>query len=99
MKVKERRQLADLLGLDVNPLMRVFGIEDALLTNGEGKVYGRDREEGYHLSMNDRNAAKLRTLMNQSDHIVAEFHKDDKVSITSRDTPEGDDYTVFAHIC
>ena len=98
MHIEERKRLAELLGLDVSPRMRVFRIEDALLTDGEGKIYGRDSEKGYHLSVNDRNAEKLRTLMNQSDHIVAEFHANDKVSITSRDLPQGDDYTVFAHL-
>ena len=97
MMIEERKRLARMLGLDVNPRMRIFRIEDALLTDGEGRFFGRDSENGYLLQVNAHNSAKLSELMQVSDHLVAEFHNtEDHVSITSPKTHHINEITIFA---
>lgn len=95
--IEERRQLARLLKINVKPRMRIFRIEDALLTDGEGRIFGRDPDKGYLLQVNAHNAIKLSELMKVSDKLIAEFDPtEDHVTITSPDTQKHDDNTVFA---
>lgn len=95
--IEERRRLARLLCSDVHPRMRIFRIEDALLREGEGRIYGRDSETGYLLQVNAHNAAKLSELMQGSDHLVAEFdNTEDHVTITSPKTHKDNEITIFA---
>lgn len=96
MNIEERKQLAKLIGSQTCPRMRIFRIEDSLITEGEGKIFGR-WEKGYLLQVNAHNAIKLSELMQQSGHLVAEFEIDDPhVLISCPENQKHDDNTVFA---
>lgn len=75
--------------------MRIHGIDTTLLTDGEGKIYGRNDPQGYKVSVNPHNAIKLSELMQTTGHLTAEFIEDG-VLIRNPANQKHDDNTVFA---
>lgn len=99
MDIEARRRLARLINSKTNPRMRVFKIDDSLLTEGEGRIFGR-WENPYRLSVNDRNAKKLSALMKVSGHLVAEFESDAPhvLIFCGKNAERTDDNTIFANL-
>ena len=75
--------------------MTIHGIQNELLTDGEGRIFGKNDTQGYLISVNAHNAIKLSELMKSTGNLVAEF-VEEGVLIRNPQTQQHDENTVFA---